>query len=112
MTKKFLEPPNFSSSLAARQLTKKKISKLHLREGPDRIEKRRKCPASTRVQTHDFSVLGSGCSTGVEHTPRDREVMGSNPAGCWAFFSTLSFSEYLSIHQWRDLNPVPQAKQF
>ena len=31
------------------------------------------------------SLLGSGCSTVVEHMPCDREVMGSNPAGCWAF---------------------------
>ena len=22
----------------------------------------------------------------VEHTPHDKEVVGSNPAGCWAFF--------------------------
>ena len=25
--------------------------------------------------------LGSGCSTAVEHTPHDGEVMGSNPGG-------------------------------
>ena len=31
-----------------------------------------------------FTSLGSGCSTAVEHTPRDREVEGSDPAGCWA----------------------------
>ena len=29
--------------------------------------------------------LGSGCSTAVEHMACDREVMGSNPTGCWAF---------------------------
>ena len=34
-------------------------------------------------------VKSSGCSTAVEHTPRDREVVGLNPAGCWAFFSSL-----------------------
>ena len=28
-----------------------------------------------------FKSLGSGLA---EHTPRDREVEGSNPAGCWA----------------------------
>ena len=29
-----------------------------------------------------------GCSTAVENTPAEQtlEVMGSNPAGCWAFF--------------------------
>ena len=32
------------------------------------------------------TVRGSGCSTGVEHTPHDREVVGSYPARCWAFF--------------------------
>ena len=27
----------------------------------------------------------------VEHTPCDKETVGSNPAGCWAsFFSSLS----------------------
>ena len=29
---------------------------------------------------------GSGCSTGVERTPHDREVVGSNPTRCWAFY--------------------------
>ena len=27
----------------------------------------------------------------VEHTPRDREVAGSNPAGCWALFFSLFY---------------------
>ena len=31
------------------------------------------------------SLLGSGCSIVVEHMHCVREVMGSNPAGCWAF---------------------------
>ena len=29
---------------------------------------------------------GSGCSTAVEDTPCDSEVMGSDPVGCSAFF--------------------------
>ena len=29
--------------------------------------------------------MGGGCSTAVEPTPRDIEVVGSNPAGCWSF---------------------------
>ena len=29
--------------------------------------------------------MGSGCSTAAERTARNREVVGSNPAGCWAF---------------------------
>ena len=41
--------------------------------------------------------LGSGCSIAVEHTIRDREVVGSNPARCWAFFNTLSFYVFLSL---------------
>ena len=41
-----------------------------------------------------FLQLGSGCSTVVEHTPRGREVVGSNSAGCWAFFSSLSYQKY------------------
>ena len=32
---------------------------------------------------------GSGCSTAVERTSHDREIMGSYPARCWAFFSSL-----------------------
>ena len=28
---------------------------------------------------------GIGCCTAVEHVSRDREIMGSNPFGCWAF---------------------------
>ena len=32
--------------------------------------------------------LGSGCSTAVECTPRNREVACLNPAGCWANFSS------------------------
>ena len=36
-----------------------------------------------------FFDLGCGCSTAVEHMPRNRVIMGSNPAGCWAFFSSL-----------------------
>ena len=42
-----------------------------------------------------FSVQGSGCSTALEHTPRIREVVGSNPAGCGAFF--LLFSIFLEV---------------
>ena len=39
----------------------------------------------------NFSATwGSGCSTAVERTPHNIEVVGSNPAGCWAFFSSLS----------------------
>ena len=31
-------------------------------------------------------ILGSSCSAAVEGAPHDREVMGLNPAICWAFF--------------------------
>ena len=66
-------------------------SKSHLAHGDKNIQK------------------GRGCSTVVECTPpHDREVVGSNPAGCWAFFSSLSpqgkthyfaLSERMYIHQ-------------
>ena len=36
---------------------------------------------------------GSGCSTSVQLVPRDPEVVGSNAAGCWAFF----FFFFLSV---------------
>ena len=33
----------------------------------------------------------------VESTPREREVVGSNPAACWDFFSLLFLCLYLSL---------------
>ena len=49
--------------------------------------------------------LGCGCSTASEHTPRNLEVMGLNPAGCLAFFTfLLSFPALLL--QWS----VPQGR--
>ena len=41
--------------------------------------------------TIDWPV-GHGCSTAVELMPHDLEVMGSIPAGCWAFFFFFLFS--------------------
>ena len=35
--------------------------------------------------------LSSGCSIVVEHTVRDREVVGSNSSSCWAFLPSLSY---------------------
>ena len=43
--------------------------------------------------------LVNSCSTEVEHTPHNQEVVGSNPDGCWAFvFFFLSFPTFL--HLW------------
>ena len=42
-----------------------------------------------------FWKLDRGCSTEVEHTPHDREVVGSNPQGA-GLFSLLFLSLYLS----------------
>ena len=39
--------------------------------------------------TTTTAIMGSGCSTAIEHTPRDREVLGSNSAECRAFSSIL-----------------------
>ena len=33
--------------------------------------------------------MGSGCSTVVDHTSHEDEVLGSIPAGCWAFFKSI-----------------------
>ena len=50
---------------------------------------------------NDQRLVGAGCGTAVEHTPRDKDVMGLNPAGCWAFlFSSLSYQQSV-------LNQVP-----
>ena len=42
----------------------------------------------------------SCCCIAVEHTPREHDVLGSNPAGCWGFpllFLSLYSSLSLSI---------------
>ena len=45
----------------------------------------------------------SSCSTTVvKLVPHNQEVVGSNPAGCWAFPNFL--------HQWSALNQVPQGR--
>ena len=50
---------------------------------------------------------GSGCGAYVEHTPRHYEVVGSNPAGCRAFFLFVP-SLPTVLHQRSVLNQVPQ----
>ena len=53
-----------------------------------------------------------GCNTSVEHKPHNLEVMGLNPAGCWAFISFFFlFFQYLPtfFHQWSVLNRVSQG---
>ena len=42
--------------------------------------------------------MGSGCSTVVVHMPCDREVVGSNPPGCWAFLSLLYLVSTVSLY--------------
>lgn len=34
-------------------------------------------------------VVGSGCSSGVQHLPQNQEIMGRNPTMCWAVFIFL-----------------------
>ena len=41
-------------------------------------------------------VLGSGSSSAVERMRSDPKVVDYNPIGCWSFFSSLSFSIYIS----------------
>ena len=55
--------------------------------------------------------MGRGCSTAVEHTPRNLEVVGLNTARWWAFFY-LFFRFLLSISSYFPspvLNQVPQG---
>ena len=42
--------------------------------------------AAPQKKVSNRTTIGSGCSTAVEHTPRDREVVGSNPAGLFLFY--------------------------
>ena len=47
-----------------------------------------------RSKKFDALLMCTSCSTVVEHTPHGKEFMGSNPAGCWAFFFfSLSYQE-------------------
>ena len=55
---------------------------------------------------YDF-LVGRGRWTTVKRTPRNQEVVGSNPAGCWAFFLLLFLPTFL--HQWSVLNQVTQG---
>ena len=54
-------------------------------------------------QIRNCFFRGSGGSTAVGCRPHDREVLGSNPSGCWTFFSSLS-------HQWCVLNSGPSRR--
>ena len=49
---------------------------------------------------------GRGCSKAVVNKLSNMEVVGSNPAGCWAFFL---FFFPTSLHQWSVLNQVPEG---
>ena len=40
-------------------------------------------PASVNFKSEE---MGRACSTAIEHTPHDRDSMGSIPASSWAFF--------------------------
>ena len=42
------------------------------------------------IKFQQDSAIGSGCSTAVECTSHNREVVGLTPAGCWAFILLLS----------------------
>ena len=44
---------------------------------------------------NNYDNLGSGCSTAVEHTPCFRQVVGSNPTGCWAFSLLISSASFI-----------------
>ena len=43
-----------------------------------------------RLQKVKVMYWAHGCSAVVEHLPRDHEVVGLNPAWCWAFSSSSS----------------------
>ena len=53
-------------------------------------------PAKDHWILSDFFICscesGSGCSTAVERTLRERKVVSSIPVGCWAFFLFLFVS--------------------
>ena len=47
------------------------------------------------VQECVVRLLGSGCSTAVDHAPHDKEVMGLNPA--WAPRIKPGMAEYVAL---------------
>ena len=40
----------------------------------------------TTLNSQTLLIANSGCSTAVERTTRNREIVGYILAGCWAFF--------------------------
>ena len=60
-----------------------------------------------RKKSYEFELLGLGCSPAVEHMPHNQEIVGLNPAGCWAFSSSSNFPTLL--HQWSVLKHAPQG---
>ena len=49
-------------------------------------------------------LVGSGCSTMVEHTPLDHEFVGLCPVGCKAFLVGSQLSSRLSVTTLNYLN--------
>ena len=47
----------------------------------------RKTANRLRIVLYQTPEWGSSCTTGVEHTPHNRELMGSIHARCYAFLS-------------------------
>ena len=72
-------------------------------------------PKRPKKYLKNVFALGSGCSTAVEHTPRNLEVVGSIYAGCWAFFSSFSSFNFFYpslptfLHKWNVLYQVSQG---
>ena len=60
-----------------------------------------------RIVSHDVCV---GCSTAVEHTPSNLEVVDSNPAECWAFSPSFDFFS-LSLPITRGVSLIRSLKE-
>ena len=57
------------------------------------FERKHFCPSEISMY-HTWAVM---VAQGVAHRTTDREVQGSNPAGSWAFFSSLLFPIFQSV---------------
>ena len=51
-----------------------------------------------RMMRYSFILEGSCSRAAVKHSPRDREVVGSNPAECREYFSSLSYQLFILDH--------------
>ena len=69
-----------------RQLDPKSLETIRSRLGNLRLKNSIMSECSEPSNIIKLMLLGSGSSKAVERTPRSRDIVGSIPGKCWAFF--------------------------